>query len=605
MNKSIKRTMGLILAFVVAVSVCVDMTGVFADEAKANEQNEKVEVKEVQETQEAQDESKDEAEKSVESKAVKEAKTSEDKLEISEETSAQNNAVGGDADKAYIEILPEISVKEDEQGNSQIFTSSEDTIGVRRNINVFGSFNKRAAEIEKAWLEVYFNVYDEKGNLVERTKGTSKKGEGKMYWGGAKYLGPYDKGHNYTVRVDLSTIPTGYHSWLTATETGRKIDRNTLRPEDVMEVENFQVAKYKKDFTNDIAVTRFHMDTISFSFVRNEEVGKDQFSLKDNGEVTKRNPNWKNGEDYVVKQITSDGRLVAPSAEEMDQLADEGYRPNGFYAYSVRDDGTEVKSPGLDDYIINYNGNISGYGYLRSWNDNHGINTRNKFNYSSVYTIVLDQSIPEVTFDWNENGKDNPQNRTVLNVYYNKSLKNNSVSKDDKGLPKTLPKEPTPTKEGKVFAGWNTKQDGTGETFTEDTIVTDDIKVYAQWKDKEYTITVDPNGGNWNGDTAIKTQQFKENEEFKLPEAPTKDGYTFLYWKGSEYKPGQVYVVKEDHKFTAQWKKNEVKPEPKKTEKIKKTPKTGDSSEMMMYAGIAALMSMGALLILKKKRSYK
>lgn len=229
MNKSIKRTMGLILAFVVAVSMCVDISGVFADETKANEQNEKAEVKEVQETQETQGESKDETKKTEESKSVKEAKESEDKLEISEETSAQNDAVAGNADKVYLEILPEISVKEDEQGNSQFFTGSEDTIGVRRNITVYGSFNKRTAEIEKAWLEVYFNVYDENGNLVERTKGTSKKTEGRMYWGGAKYLGPYDKGHNYTVRVDLSTIPTGYHSWLTATETGKKIDRNNLR----------------------------------------------------------------------------------------------------------------------------------------------------------------------------------------------------------------------------------------------------------------------------------------------------------------------------------------------------------------------------------------
>ena len=550
MNKSIKRTMGLVLALFVAVSMCVDMTGVFAGEAKANEQNEKVEVKEVQDTQEAQDESKGEAEKLVESKAVKETKDSEDKLEISEETSAQNNAVAGNAGKAYIEILPEISIKEDEQGNSQLFTSSEDTIGVRRNINVFGSFNKRAAEIEKAWLEVYFNVYDEKGNLVERTKGTSKKSEGKMYWGGAKYLGPYDKGHNYTVRVDLSTIPTGYHSWLTATETGKKIDRNTLRPEDVMEVENFQVAKYKKEFTNDIAVTRFHMDTISFSFVRNEEVGKDQFSLKDNGEVTKRNPNWKNGEDYVVKQIASDGRLVAPSAEEMDRLADEGYRPNGFYAYSVRDDGTEVKSPGLDDYIINYNGNISGYGYLRSWNDNHGINTKSKFNSTSMYTLVLNQSIPKVKFDRNfEAAKDTESTIATLQVYYKKNIRNNVVG--DKWLDKKLPEV---TRQGEKFNGWNTKPDGSGDKFTEDTFVTDDITVYAQWTKEEKTEPTEPSDAD---------------------------------------KPGKDQ-------------NNEDKPTVKAGDNsAKSAPRTGDSSEMMMYAGLTVLAGLTTLLIMRKRKSYK
>lgn len=546
MNKSIKRTMGLILAFVVAVSMCVDISGVFADETKANEQNEKAEVKEVQETQETQGESKDETKKTEESKSAKEAKESEDKLEISEETSAQNDAVAGNADKVYLEILPEISVKEDEQGNSQFFTGSEDTIGVRRNITVYGSFNKRAAEIEKAWLEVYFNVYDENGNLVERTKGTSKKTEGRMYWGGAKYLGPYDKGHNYTVRVDLSTIPTGYHSWLTATETGKKIDRNNLRPEDVMEVENFQVAKYKKEFTNDIAVTRFHMDTISFSFVRNEEVGKNQFILNDKGAVTKRNQNWKNGEDYVVKQISSDGRLVAPSAEEMDKLADEGYRPNGFYAYSVRDDGTEVKSPGLDDYIINYNGNRSGYGYLRSWNDNHGINTKSKFNSTSMYTLVLDQSIPEVKFDRNfDNAKDTESTIATLHVYYKKNIKNNVVG--DKWLDKKLPEV---TRQGEKFNGWNTKPDGSGEKFTEDTIVTDDITVYAQWVKEEKPEPTEPSDAD----------------------KPAKD-------QNSGDKP------------TVKAGDNSAKP----------APKTGDNSEMMLYAGLSVLMSLSFLFILKKK----
>ena len=48
MNKSIKRTMGLALALFVAVSMCIDIIGVFADETNTNDQNVKVEAKEVQ-----------------------------------------------------------------------------------------------------------------------------------------------------------------------------------------------------------------------------------------------------------------------------------------------------------------------------------------------------------------------------------------------------------------------------------------------------------------------------------------------------------------------------------------------------------------------------
>ncbi|MFA7410685.1 MAG: Ig-like domain-containing protein [Tissierellaceae bacterium] len=40
---------------------------------------------------------------------------------------------------------------------------------------------------------------------------------------------------------------------------------------------------------------------------------------------------------------------------------------------------------------------------------------------------------------------------------------------------------PTPTKEGYVFKGWNTKADGSGSQFTSSSKVTEDITVYAQW----------------------------------------------------------------------------------------------------------------------------
>ncbi|WP_066924503.1 cell wall-binding repeat-containing protein [Murdochiella massiliensis] len=42
-----------------------------------------------------------------------------------------------------------------------------------------------------------------------------------------------------------------------------------------------------------------------------------------------------------------------------------------------------------------------------------------------------------------------------------------------------------------VFQGWNTKQDGTGDAFDENTVVSDDLVVYAQWK-KPTTPTPKP-----------------------------------------------------------------------------------------------------------------
>lgn len=77
----------------------------------------------------------------------------------------------------------------------------------------------------------------------------------------------------------------------------------------------------------------------------------------------------------------------------------------------------------------------------------------------------------------------------------------------------------------------------------------------------EFTITVDPNGGNWDGDTATRTERIKKGEFFTLPAAPTKTGYTFVCWKGSVYQPGDQYKVEDEHVFTAEWKKVE-KPKP-------------------------------------------
>lgn len=77
----------------------------------------------------------------------------------------------------------------------------------------------------------------------------------------------------------------------------------------------------------------------------------------------------------------------------------------------------------------------------------------------------------------------------------------------------------------------------------------------------EFTITVDPNGGNWDGDTAARTERIRKGEFFTLPAAPTKTGYTFVCWKGSAYQPGEQYQVEDDHVFTAEWKKVE-KPNP-------------------------------------------
>lgn len=615
MNKSIKRTMGLVLALFVAVSMCVDISGVFADETNTNNQNTKVEEQEVNENEQP---------KTEEDKVVEETKESEGELEVSEETEVKDNAVAADNGKVYFEILPEIFVNQNTNPPT-LFDKPEKTIGVLRNPILYGGSIPNS-DVSEAWNNLAFNVYNEDGSLLETTKGIVGNNS---RWGGAKYLGPYEKGHNYTISVDTSTLPKGYYSYLS------KDLPHASYPADAMKINGYKVAEYDKSFTRDFASARINLDIVSLLYAKNEDVAKGKFDFDDKGQVIGWNSSFTNNKDYIIKSIDKDGNLLLPSLEEMETLADEGYKPNGFYFYrfnkkSGEDQRTRIVYEELKKLLPYFE---NGYGYLKWYQDKKIINKLSYFNQSSMFTLILDQSIPEVTFDRNFDNPNDPNTKiAALNVYYKKSLKNNCVGA--KCLQKELPT--APTRDGKVFAGWNTKQDGTGVDFTEDTIVTDDITVYAQWEDpkpdeptkpdeKYYTITVDPNGGNWDGDAAIKTYKYKKNEIFRLNAAPEREGYTFLYWKGSEYQPGQEYTVTENHKFTAEWKKDEVKPDPQNPSDVKtpnpgtegetkspsnnstatnKAPQTGDSSGMVMYAGLAALMSMSVLLIIKKKRSY-
>ena len=51
---------------------------------------------------------------------------------------------------------------------------------------------------------------------------------------------------------------------------------------------------------------------------------------------------------------------------------------------------------------------------------------------------------------------------------------------------------PSTSREGYTFAGWNTKEDGTGEAITPETIVSflSDQEIYAQWTINQYTLNV-------------------------------------------------------------------------------------------------------------------
>ena len=138
-------------------------------------------------------------------------------------------------------------------------------------------------------------------------------------------------------------------------------------------------------------------------------------------------------------------------------------------------------------------------------------------------TVVTDEMEVYAVFE------QNPAPIEEVRVVFDVDGQKNEV-KVDKGeaIGSNLPADPT--KEGYTFKGWNTKADGTGETVTAETVVTDDLEVYAVFEQnpapiEEVRVIFDVDGVK-SEVKVVKGEAIGSN----LPVAPGKDGYTFKGW---------------------------------------------------------------------------
>lgn len=109
----------------------------------------------------------------------------------------------------------------------------------------------------------------------------------------------------------------------------------------------------------------------------------------------------------------------------------------------------------------------------------------------------------------------------------------------------------------------------------------------------KYDLTFDLNGGTLNGQTGKITMTYEYGSKINLPDAPTKEGYKFLYWKGSQYEAGAEYTVDGPHDFTAVW------------EKVETSPKTGDNNQIIIWhalLGGAIIAGISILIVALKKK---
>ena len=80
------------------------------------------------------------------------------------------------------------------------------------------------------------------------------------------------------------------------------------------------------------------------------------------------------------------------------------------------------------------------------------------------------------------------------------------------------------------------------------------VYLTATLEKEKYDISFYDEEGN-----LIQTNNVEYGSTITIPNAPTKEGYEFLYWEGSKYYPGDQYTVTGPHTFKAIWKKVEEK----------------------------------------------
>ena len=197
----------------------------------------------------------------------------------------------------------------------------------------------------------------------------------------------------------------------------------------------------------------------------------------------------------------------------------------------------------------------------------------------------------------------------VVNINFKPGEGSGNMDKETvkKGSTFKLPPSNFKAPENKELKGWKI-----GETeykVGDEITVNGNTTVTAIWQDIMVKITYDPNGGNWNNDSANQTIEVKKGTTITIMDAPVRNGYTFEYWKGSEYQPGASYTANSDHTFTAAWKPISKKPGTgNATGNTNKNgtagPKTGDNNIIYLYA-ITLLLSASGITAISIRRKNR
>ena len=412
-----------------------------------------------------------------ESKKEDDAKGDDNQLEVASEKKHENLKQSSEnSDNEMIaEFLVEIDRKD--YGSGGLVGTEDKLLDNNVNANVYGG--APTGEIKDAIEKIEFEVYDENGKLLRTVKPTLDEAS---RWTGGLYIKGLEKDKKYKIKVKSETIPDGYTYWFSNRTSGKN-------PE-------FEINTDEKDKNNTTVIVdpsiagdikygsgRLNIGVFDIIFAKDDETAKNIYTYKKwvskkNGKtyinITGWNDDYKEGTDYAKTRISKDHEIVKPEG-----FHKEGYRPLYWYTDFTDRNGNyhELK---LDDY------NLVGGNPFRRLSNLDGGNYGDVIKKGKSFIFKLNSDLPKVIFNTNDgdDAKDIEQD-----IYYLKTLNDNKLSNGDE----IKNKVGTPTREGYTFKGWNTKADGSGDAFTGDTKVTDDMKVYAIWEKNKPQPNPNPN----------------------------------------------------------------------------------------------------------------
>lgn len=88
---------------------------------------------------------------------------------------------------------------------------------------------------------------------------------------------------------------------------------------------------------------------------------------------------------------------------------------------------------------------------------------------------------------------------------------------------------PTPNRTGWTFKGWTFTKDGTDFINQRTYRAVANKTLYAKWQINTYTLTINPNGGTYNGSTAVNTSKRNYGVSVTVTR-PKRTGYNFAGW---------------------------------------------------------------------------